>query len=607
MSSGRDRLPLPDSAGPGPSRDVATLGLNRRASRRVVLAGLGATGVPLLAAGQGRRAAVGRARQATPVAEMLGALELVREERPTYAARPEPGGRLRLLRPPVGTEADQLNFSPVAFRQDFQVLASHLDPLVWADEVTMEPRPWLAERWEWSADGTTITYSLRTDVRWHDGEPLTADDVVFSLLIARDDVDSGVRNFFVLMDEAEAVDEGTVRVSLTEADGGWLLNASNLFIVQRAQYIEHWQSRPEGERTLSGYDWGTRAPLGTGPWTVRGRGVAGVELRRHEDYWAGPPHLDTLSVGWEEDADERLEAWREGEADLLWPLRSADLPEVEDVPGRLYVADAASVMFAAFNFDNPARQVPDLFDDVRVRRALSQAIDRSRYAQEVFRGFVRHEAAGTVAQPWAHDPTIVNPPRDVAAARNLLAEAGWADRDDSGVLENRAGFTFEITAILRDDSRPELVRVLRSVADDFKEIGVRLEVQSLDPEKFRDRWISRRDYDLIAYAYDLFPGFTDFDLYGSGWDIRLNPQGWNPGGYRNEAVDQAIAEALAAVDLATQREALGRLQRAANEHLFGLWFGFPQDLILVRPEILGFQPNKLWQTWDTRKLWRRSD
>ena len=126
----------------------------------------------------------------------------------------------------------------------------------------------------------------------------------------------------------------------------------------------------------------------------------------------------------------------------------------------------------------------------------------------------------------------------------------------------------------------------------------------LRPEEFQERALRGLDYDLIAYAYDLYPGFTDFDLYGSAWDIRTNPQGWNPGGYANPDADAAITEFLDSVSVDDQRAALQRLQAAVNEDLFGIWFGFPADLVLAAINVDGFQPNKLWQTADTRLLWR---
>ena len=146
---------------------------------------------------------------------------------------------------------------------------------------------------------------------------------------------------------------------------------------------------------------------------------------------------------------------------------------------------------------------------------------------------------------------------------------------------------------------------LRAIADDYAELGVTLRVEELGEEAFNDRWIRGHDFDLIAFSYQTYPGFTDFDLYGSNWDIRINPQGWNPGGYSNGTVDNAIRGALNALSLDVLVDAVETIQVTTNDDLFGLWLGFPQDLILTQPDLLGFEPVMNWQTWHTRKLWRR--
>lgn len=531
-----------------------------------------------------------------------GALRVIDDPEPEYDADPVIGGELRLVRP--GSAAQSLAFNPAAMVQDFQVSASYLDPLLRADSLTMEPRPWLAERWEWSDTGTEVTYRLRSDVQWHDGTPLTAEDVVFSFVVHRDDVDSRVWRFFSLMLDIQALDEGIVRVTLSEPDGNWLLNASTQPVFQRAQYKTFWDRAPLGERTLTGFDWISRLPIGTGPWIVDEISEKAMAFNRNDAYWTSPPHFERLTVAWGSSSDDRLDAWRTGNTDLLWPVSVADVNQVADIPGALYVADAASVMFAAFNFYNSASSVPDLFWDIRVRRALSMAIDRTRYAASVFDDAIDHRAVGTVAQPWAHDPSLRNPRHDPDAARALLQEVGWDDRDGDRIMENPYGVPLVITAILLKDSRPELLLTLQDVAESLLQIGVILVVESLEPEAFRARWTLTRDYDLIAYAYDLYPGFSDFDLYGTRWDSRWNIQGWNPGGYTNPVVDAAIAEALVTFDLDDQRDILVRLQRALDDDLFALWLGFPKDLILVRDDVLGFRPNISWQTLDTRNLWR---
>lgn len=599
-----------------------------RFSRRSALGLVAAAGLPVLRAGGERRparpgpavapvaspvAVEASDRQATPTsagdtdpepkANANRSLTVVRDQRPAYDGAPVRGGALRLLRP----AAPVREFSPTAFWHDFQVAASYLDPLVRADPVTMEPRPWLAERWTWSDEGRAITYTLRPDVRWHDGTPLTASDVRFSFAVYRDDRDSGVRNFFGAMERAEALDERTLRVTLREPNGGWLTNASTQLVFQRAQYVDFWTRQRQGERTLSGFDWNRSAPIGSGPWRIVDWNDDVMEFVRNEEYWAGAPHFERLSLVWESLAARRLAAWRRAEIDVLWPVRASELDRLGDRPGRLYVADAASVMFAAFNFDNPRRAVPDLFDDMRVRRALSLAINRERYATDAFGGFINYDGAGTIAQPWANEAPVRNPAPDRAAARALLEAAGWRDANDGGVRENEAGQPFEITVILDTDARPELLEVVRRVRADLAEVGVTLQVRPLSTGDFLRRWTSSHNFDLIAYAYDLYPGFTDFDLFGSAWDIRTNSLGWNPGGYRNADVDETIQRALGATDLREQAAALRELQRLVNEDLFGLWLGFPQDLVVVGTDVLGFQPNKLWQTWDTRKLWRTAD
>lgn len=525
---------------------------------------------------------------------------VVRDQEPAYGGEPRTGGTLRLVRP----GADPSSFNPAAFAMDFQVAASYLDPLLRADPLTMEPTPWLAESWDVSADGTEITYALRGDVRWHDGTPLTAADVAFSFEVYRDDVVSAVPNFFASLAEVETDGENTVRVRLSGTDPTWLFNASTLPIFQRSQYSGYWDGQPTGQRTLDGFGWRDGIPVGTGPWRIDEWNRRGVTFSANRDHPLTPPNFDTLEISWANGRAERLDAWRSGSADLLWPIRADELDRIGERPARLYAADAASVMFAAFNFANPLSPIAGVFDDVRVRRALSMAIDRAGYARDVFAGFADAFAAGTVAQPWAHDAESRAPRRDPAGAVLLLNEAGWYDYNGDGFLERADGFPLAFTLIYPTNSRPELARVLARVQLDLEDAGVDLVLQGLAPDAFLQRWTTTRDYDLIAYAFDLFPGFTDVDLYGSRWDVRRNVLGWNPGGYANPAADAAIDAYLAAETIDAARAALTDLQLAVDDDLFGLWLGFPQDLVLVSADVLGFRPDKVWQTAGTPLLWR---
>lgn len=536
----------------------------------------------------------------TPVPDpMIGNLDVIVGQPEADPDAPVPGGTLRL---PIRT-GDNANSNPVAFEQDYQILVSYLDPLVRPNPVTMLPEPWLAERWEWNEDQTVITYTLRPGITWHDGTPLTAADVRFSFFVARDDVFSGVRNFFVSMDDIEDVDERTVRVTLTAPDNTWLFNASSQLIFQRAQYTDFWSEPPFGERTLNGFDWTASPPVGTGPWQIDSLEGDEIVLARNAAYWQAPPLADELRLVPLPAGEDRAAAFSAGDVDLVWPLAAPDLDAVSGVTGRLHAVPAASVMFAAFNFANLSRVYPYFLTELAVREALNLAIDRAGYAEDIFRGFIEHERAGTVAQPWANDPDVTNPRRNVRRGRQTLVDLGWIDYDGDALLDDSSGGPLLLATIVRDDARPELLETLEAVDASLRDIGAGLDIQVLDPETFAERSIRTLDFDLIAFAYDLFPGFTDFDLYGSAWDIRINPQGWNPGGYRNLEVDQAISTLLTTVDPDEQRALLATIQAVTNQDLFGFWLGFPNDLIATRDGLRGFQPNIFWQTADTRLLW----
>jgi peptide/nickel transport system substrate-binding protein len=594
--------------------------LQARATRRKVVGGLGA-GIALAGAGfsvsgqsstpvidpAGSPAASPAASPvASPVATPLPdpvpptSLTIVREQRPVAAGTPVKGGDLRLF----VRGADLTSFSPVAQRQDFQVPISFMDPLVWIDEVTMEPKPWLATSWTWSKDGLSLTFELRDDVTFHDGSPLTPADVAFSLVVYRDDYQSANANFLALVNRVDATGDRGVTVSFDEPDGAFLFNAANLPIFKRAQYESQWGKDIPGERSLNGYNWSANVPLGTGPWKIDEVRNDGITLVRHDNYWAGAPNFDRLILTAEDDQRKRLDAWRKGEADIVWPVRSTEMGDLWDEEGYLYVAEAPVVFFAAFNFANPANATPEMMRDPALREALSLAVDRRGYARETFFDFIAEKKAGTITQPWAHDDSLANPDFDIDRANQVLDEGGWQDVDGDGLREDAASNKLDLYCIVAETERPELLAILDRLGEDFAKIGARLTVQRLNPDAFDARWTENRQYDMIALSLTQYAAFAEYDLYGSAWDIRSNRTGWNPGGYSNETVDAAINEYFAAWNIDDMRAALTKLQRAANEDLFGLWFGFPHDLALVRDDIQGFVPNKMYQTWGTRHLWR---
>lgn len=539
---------------------------------------------------------------ATPAPPVIPetSLTIVRDQHPEYGGTPEKGGDLRMY----VRKDELLAFNPTAQKQDVQILVSLYDPLVWIDEATMEPKPWLAESWSWSDDGLTLTFTLRAGITFHDDSPLTAEHVAFSFLAYRDDYDSVMAGVFALVNDIHVPDGQTVEVSFAEPDGAFLYNAASQPVFSAAQYKSHWESKPEGERTLSDFPWEQHPPLGTGPWVLADADDDALTFERNDRYWQDAPHFERLTLIGENDRHKQLEGWKKGQVDILSPVRATDVSGLWDEEGTLYVAQAPVSFFAAFNFANPANATQDMMKDEALREALTLAIDRKRYAREIFFEFIDERKAGTIVQPWAHDDAIVNPEQDIERAKKILDKAGWIDTNGDGMRDHPSGNMLDLWCIVNTTERPELLALLDTLVEDFAQIGAKLTVQQIEPDDFDARWTENRMYDMVAYSLVGYPAFAEYDLYGTAWDIRINTVGWNPGGYSNPAVDDAIDKYFASWKQDDMRDALFALQKGANDDLFGLWFGFPNDLVLVKPDIQGFVPHMYFQTWNTRLLWR---
>ncbi|MCO5227400.1 MAG: ABC transporter substrate-binding protein [Thermomicrobiales bacterium] len=516
----------------------------------------------------------------------------------TYG-EPRVGGELALYIQREGVT----DGNPATQSQDMTLLMSVFEGLVRINPQTMDAEPALATSWVWSEDGLTLTFTLRDDVAWHDGSAFSAADAAFTVLVYRDDYDSTLTGFFGLVADAQAVDARTLVLTFDAPDGAFVWNAANQPILQAAMYQPRWDALPLGERTISLREESPADWIGTGPWQVESVDDRGVRLSRFGDYWDGAAYADTLNLIVEDDLGNRIAGWVDGVVSAL-PLTPSQMAGIWEQEGNLFVGPGARTMFAAINFHNPANATSTMMVDMNLRRALDLAIDRDRYADQYFNGMIDEHAVGIMPQPWLRDYSLISPKRDVEAAKQTLADAGWYDIDGDGMLEDGYGNKTDLWLIVRENEPPELLQLLENLKQDWAEINVRLTVQLLAPEIFDDRWVTARDYDLIAYSLVTYPAFNEFDLIGSNWDIRSNMRGWNPGGYYNSGVDAAIEEWFGAVDRDAMIAAAQAIQVGIRDDMFGIWFGFPNDIVAVQKDVQGFNGNMFLYSIGSHTWWR---
>jgi peptide/nickel transport system substrate-binding protein len=551
----------------------------------------------------GTTTASGSAAAGNP--QTIGKLQVITDPRPTYAGTPaDSTDTLNVIRAEDFSDlnpAGLFSYSPYTFVYD---------PLVWIDEFSLDPKAWLATKWDISPDGKSYTFALRKDVKWHDGTPFTADDVAFSMIVYRDDPDSAVARFFPLMKkDPVVVDPYTIRFDLDDTSGDWILNASNQFMLQKAQFIDYWNAGKgeSGAKTLKGYDYANKMLIGTGAWKQTkvsfDAAPPTIEYAMNPDYFQGKPHYAKMIFKDVEKNTAEIASWLNNETDLLWPVTATDVDQVKDQDGFVYSAYAVAFMNAWINFQNPKSATPDFLKDKAVRQALSVGVDRKGYAQSIFKGFVDESKIGSIAFPWAYNTNLKSPDFDSQKAQDMLAAAGYK-KDSSGNLLDKSGKPIKFVAITPNANQYPVDKIAVSVQEDWKKLGIQMQIDQMESAALKQRWQTTFDYDLYFVSRILFAGFSDLTYYASEYDVRKNKQGRNFGGWKNDAADKLLQQIIREPDLTKQKDLLGQFQTIIADDMPAFWFGFPRDLILVKKNVQGYQPNAMWQYWDTWKLWK---
>ncbi len=411
-------------------------------------------------------------------------------------------------------------------------------------------RPYLARSWEVSDDSTEVLFRLREDVRWHDGEPTTAEDVAFTFRRAKDpEVPFPNRSYFARWDSVEVVDEHTLRFHVRPSYAfllGW---------VHTPIMPEHVLGDvPPGE--LRTHPFGSGSPVGNGPFRF-------VEHRPGErwvfeanpdfpDALGGRPYLDRLVYRVVGDPAARMAELRSGGVHLVpdvTPSRAEEVRGAGDLRLRSY--PASEYVFITWNQRRP------LFRDASVRRALTMAVDRPTLVQSVREGLGRVTDAPMGPWHWAFDSAWAPLPHDPDSARALLEGAGWRDRDGDGVRERDGrAFSFELATAGPSVRRDAALLVQSDLAD----VGVEMTPRVREMSALTSALTSpERGYDaaLLSWARDLV--VDDRDL----WSCDQPDAPFAFAGYCSPEVEAAL-DSLA---LARGRGERGRLLSRYREIL----------------------------------------
>lgn len=417
-----------------------------------------------------------------------------------------------------------------------------------AYDSTLSPIPRLV-RWEWNAGRTALTFRLRRDVAWHDGTPTTATDVVWTLTMARHPRVAYPRaRDLAGVTAVIAGDSFTVRVEFERPQPTFPDVFTDLAILPAHRFDG---VSPDAIR-LAPFN---RSPVGNGPFAfVEYHANQRWVFRRHEGFPAGlgRPDVERLVIAVVDEAATKLAALTSGELDFAG-ISAAHARFVRDNPS-LQVIDYPFMFVQALVWN--LRRPP--FDDPRVRRALTMALDRRLIVEAFAYGF------GTVAHgpvppehPWF--TSVAEIPFDAAGARRLLREAGWRPGPD-GVLV-KAGTRFAVTLHTVTSGDLPLEQMIQA---QLGQIGVAVTIRALELSTFLAvAQGGRRDYDalVIGLPGDLALGYVAALLEGDDAGPLVYA------GYRSAEFDTALHAVRQAATEPALRDAWARAQRVvAQDH-----------------------------------------
>jgi peptide/nickel transport system substrate-binding protein len=502
--------------------------------------------------------------------------------------------------------------------------------LVDINRATQKTEPALAKSWTASPDGKQYTLHLRRGLRFSDGQPLDADDVIFSFGLYLDEkIDSPQRDLLVVGGKPIAlrkIDPYTVQFELAQPYAAAERLFDGFAILPR--HLLEKSYRSGGFSTA----WGVGMPpgefAGLGPFRLK-EYVPGqrIVLDRNPYYWKQDrngqllPYVDEVVFLFVASEDAQAIRFQAGDTDLLTRFSADNFAVLaKQQAARHYHLDdlgaGLEYNFLFFNLnDLSSKSLPEIsrkqlwFQDVRFRQAVSAAIDRDSLVRLVYGG--RAAPLWTQVTPgnklWI-DPQIPHPTRSLDRSRELLKSAGFSWKSDGSLIDPH-GAAVEFS-ILTSSSNEQRVKIATLVQDDLKQVGIDVHVVTLEFHSMVDRLLASYDYE--AAVMGLVSGDADptseMNVWMSNGDTHLwHPNQVHPATPWEEEMDRLMQQQLVTLNFAKRKRLYDRVQEIVAEDLPVICLVGPDILVGSSDRVHNLQPAIMdpYTLWNIDQLYVR--
>ncbi|MBF0492411.1 MAG: peptide-binding protein [Deltaproteobacteria bacterium] len=414
------------------------------------------------------------------------------------------------------------------------------ESLIARDNETLEWIPRLASAWEVSKDGMQYTFHLKEGIQWHDGLPLTVEDILYSFKKIQEPNPETLHlsNYYKDISKLEKLDKNTVRFTYAKPYFKALEFCGGLPIIPQHIYDD-------------GQDFNThsanRKPIGTGPFQFE-RWDAGkqIVLKRNEDYWDKSRFPQIKGIVFKVITDDAvaLMALKKDLIDLMnvSPIQWMKQTNSPDFNARFvkHHYDAPVYYYVGWNLRRPQ------FNDKKVRQALTMLSNRQAIVDKLIYGLAKVISGPFFFQSDSYNKKVEPLPYDPEAAAKLLDEAGWTDHDGDGIRD-KDGVKLEFQLLVRTGNRTHEY-VASILKEDFTKAGIKMEIIPMERSILFHR-AQTWDFDAVIMGWSSSFDDDPYQVWHSSQiENEQHQKGSNFVGYKNEEVDEILEKARSTFD-----------------------------------------------------------
>ena len=430
-----------------------------------------------------------------------------------------------------------------------------------------DPLPSLATSWE-TDDYQTWRFHLVKNAKFHDGKPVTAEDVAFTLwYLPRDPVWFFPSNDIDAKADIKVIDDHTIEFKLARPFPGKYPPADWMPVLPKHIWYEH-----KGRKITQ---FANKKAIGSGPFKLKKFEPSQyIWLIKNEDYWGKKPHVDEVVFKGYGTEDAMKLAMKKGEIEFIGytgvsPMSVKGYEKAKNI--EVSISPGIELIWLTFNLHKKTA-----VQDLAFRKAFLHAIDRDRIFKLVYRGFAKPVDSFIYPELDEHNPNLPKFEYNPELAKSMLKEAGYADTDGDGILNDPKSGKNIVLDFMAPSEWSDEVKMLKLIAEQVRAVGIGIKAKILELDTYYEFvYVPKEDeFDVAISSEEPGPNGSwmwEFVRSKAGGGL-----GWNQSFYANPEMDQTIINYLMETDLEKRKMHAYRLQEIMAEDL--------PCAVLVRPD-----------------------